>query len=89
MALTALRGHSAALKTGQTKKPRPEIRPWLYLKTVAGNLRLAAIRRKPFPEIGAKIESRGAGRTIASSRCWLNAFFFGVRLAWLSPFSLG
>jgi hypothetical protein len=47
------------------------------------------VRRRPHPEVGAKIESRDGVHTIAFSRSWLNAFFFGVRLAWLSPFPLG
>ena len=45
--------------------------------------------RRPHPGIDAKIELRDGVRTIVFSRSWLNAFFFGVRLAWLSPFPLG
>jgi hypothetical protein len=45
--------------------------------------------RRPHPGIVAKIESRGGVHTIVSSRSWLNAFFFGVRLAWLSPSHFG
>ena len=48
-----------------------------------------AIRRRPHPGSDAKTESRDGVRTIVSLRSWLNAFFFGVRLAWLSPFPLG
>jgi hypothetical protein len=48
-----------------------------------------AVMRRPHPGIVAKIESRDGVRTIVFSRSRLNAFFFGVRLAWLSPFPLG
>jgi hypothetical protein len=48
-----------------------------------------AVKRGPHPGIDAKIESRDGVRTIVFSRSWLNAFAFGVRLAWLSPFPLG
>jgi hypothetical protein len=48
-----------------------------------------AVMRRPHPGIVAKIESRDGGHTIVFSRSRLSAFFFGVRLAWLSPFPLG
>jgi hypothetical protein len=47
------------------------------------------VRRRPHRGIDAKTELRGGVHTIVFSRSWLNAFFFGVRLAWLSPFPLG
>jgi hypothetical protein len=51
--------------------------------------RLRWFRRRPLPGIGAKIELRDGEHTIGSLRDWLNAFFFGFRLAWLSPSPLG
>jgi hypothetical protein len=65
------------------------MRSWLYRKTVLQAPVGKAIRRRPHPGSDAKTESRDGVRTIVSLRSWLNAFFFGVRLAWLSPFSLG
>jgi len=64
------------------------VRPWFYGNRW-GDHRLRRFRRRPLPGIGAKIELRDGERTIGSSRDWLNAFFFGFRLAWLSPFPLG
>jgi len=52
-------------------------------KNGAAGTRWKAIRRRPHPGIDAKTESRDGVRTIVSLRSWLNAFFFGVRLAWL------
>jgi hypothetical protein len=48
-----------------------------------------AVMRRRHPGIVAKIESRGGGHTIVFSRSRLNAFFFGFRLAWLSPSQFG
>jgi hypothetical protein len=42
-----------------------------------------AVKQRPHRGIDAKTESRGGVHTIVFSRSWLNAFVFGVRLAWL------
>jgi len=77
-------------KEQATKRPRPEKFPAAALLENGGQAPVVkAVKREPHPGIDAKIESRDGVRTIVFSRSWLNAFVFGVRLAWLSPFPLG
>jgi hypothetical protein len=73
----ALGGHEP------NKKATAEKSVVALLKNGAAGTRWKAIRRRPHPGIDAKTESRDGVRTIVSLRSWLNAFFFGVRLAWL------
>jgi hypothetical protein len=82
---------AAAMLDRQIKRPRPEkFRPWLYgTNGAAGHPLDKWFRQKSRRGIDAKTASRDGGRTIVFSRSWLNAFVFGVRLAWLSPFPLG
>jgi hypothetical protein len=70
------------------KKPRPEIsEPWSIEKRWGHPWEMSLFRRTPHPGSVAKIELRDGVHTIVFSRSWLNAFFFGFRLAWLFPLS--
>jgi hypothetical protein len=69
------------------KKPRLEKTPAVALSKNGGQAPIGkVVRRRPHRGIDAKIELRDGVHTIVFSRSWLNAFFFGFRLAWLFPF---